>query len=103
MPLAVTLKTNLASALTYLSPAGSRVAVTVTPRVSNTNQTRLFVWDIASDAVAEIDLTAYGPLRATAVQPQFLSETSLLIGGVTNSVVKGCLPDREVRRTCGIA
>lgn len=85
MPLAVTLKTNLASAITYVSPAGSRVAVTITPRVSNTNQTRLFVWDVGSDTVAEIDLTAYGAMRATAVQPQFLSETSLLIGGVTNS------------------
>jgi Tol biopolymer transport system component len=85
MPLAVVLKTNLASAITYVSPAGSRVAVTITPRVSNTNQTRLFVWDVGSDTVAEIDLTAYGALRATAVQPQFLSETSLLIGGVTNS------------------
>jgi hypothetical protein len=85
MELPIALKTNLATALTYISQGGSLVAVTVTPRISNTNQTRLLIWNLETESVAEVDLSPFGGQPGTAVQPQFLSETNLLIGGVTNS------------------
>jgi Tol biopolymer transport system component len=85
MPLPIQLKTNLATVKTFLSPDGSRVAVTATPRVVNTSTNRLLIWDVPSNAVQEIDLAVYGIHDGAALHVRFVDRTKLLLTGVANS------------------
>jgi Tol biopolymer transport system component len=86
MPLPEPLKTNLFSVATKVSPRGSQVAVTTYARVSGTNQPRLFIWDLPTDTVGEIDLAPYGPLEGGSVQTYFVDDGVLYLGSTSNSV-----------------
>lgn len=88
IPMAREFSTNMAGAQLFMSPSGSRLAISLPgAQISETSSIlpRLLLWDAMYGALAEVDLTPYGRTGPGALTVSFLGNAVLFVGPLTNN------------------